>query len=74
MKWTVEAETIDESELKPCPFCGAEATLNYKEALETWIAECSNFSCPASYMIGMDYNTKEEAIGAWNRRTKDEAD
>ena len=55
-------------ELKPCPFCGAKAVMNYKQALNTWIVECSNSSCPASYMIGMDYDTEAEAIEAWNRR------
>lgn len=54
--------------LKPCPFCGGEAVINYKQALNTWIVECSNLSCPASYMIGMDYDTEAEAIEAWNRR------
>ena len=60
------------SELKPCPFCGAKAVMNYKQALNTWIVECSNSSCPASYMIGMDYDTEAEAIEAWNRRANDE--
>lgn len=56
------------NELKPCPFCGSEATINHKVVLETWIVECSNISCPASYMIGYDYDTEEEAIEAWNKR------
>lgn len=58
------------TEIKPCPFCGSEATFRYKEGLDTWIVECSNTSCPASYMIGMDYDTQEEAVEVWNRRAE----
>lgn len=56
------------NQLKPCPFCGSVATINHKEVLETWIVECSNFDCPASYMIGNDYDTEEEAVIVWNSR------
>ena len=56
------------TDMKPCPFCGSEATIEHKNVLETWIVECSNTNCPASYMIGNDYDTEEEAIEAWNRR------
>ena len=56
------------TELKRCPFCGREARIEHKERLETWIVECSNGMCPASYMIGMDYDTKQEAIEVWNTR------
>lgn len=62
------------SELKPCPFCGSEAVINHKQVLGTWIVECTNNSCPASYMIGMDYDTKLEAVDTWNRRVTDEID
>ena len=55
--------------LKPCPFCGSKGELHQKRSLETWIVECTKNSCPASYMIGYDYDTSEEAIEAWNRRT-----
>ena len=58
------------AELLRCPFCGAEAKINYKAPLDTWIVECSNQSCIASYMLGYDYDTKAEAIEAWNRRHK----
>lgn len=59
-------------ELKPCPFCGSKGEINYREGLEAWVVECSNHFCMASYMIGMDYDTEEEAIEAWNRRVADE--
>lgn len=56
------------AELKRCPFCGSKAEIEHKRVLETWIVQCSNQSCPASYMIGADYDTIEEAIEAWNKR------
>ncbi len=59
-------------ELKPCPFCGNKAIVTYKPALETYICECSNFLCPASYMLGNDYDTMEEAIEVWNWRANNE--
>ena len=60
------------SDLKPCPFCGSTGEIEHKRVLDTWIVQCSNQECPASYMIGWDYDTAEDAIEAWNRRVKDE--
>lgn len=57
-------------ELKPCPFCGGKAEIEYKRNLLTWIVQCSNNSCPASYMIGADFETEEATIEAWNRRAE----
>ena len=57
-------------ELKPCPFCGSKAEIECKRYINTWIVQCSNQSCPASYMIGMDYDTEAEAIDVWNRRSE----
>lgn len=56
--------------LKKCPFCGSDAELSHKRNLNTWIVECSNQSCPASFMIGADFETEAEAIEAWNRRAE----
>lgn len=59
-------------DLKPCPFCGSKAELHKRDVLDTsYIVECSNGTCPASYMLGWDYETEEEAIEAWNRRVND---
>ena len=57
-----------EKELKICPFCGNRGKLNYSDALNQYIVECTNDFCMASYMIGMKYDTEEEAVFAWNRR------
>lgn len=61
-------------ELKRCPFCGHVAEIEHKRNLETWIVQCSNQTCPASYMIGWDYETKEEAIEFWNHRVTEGAE
>lgn len=54
--------------IKTCPFCGSKGEIKCKKNLKTWIVECTNNDCPASYMIGNDYETAEDAIEAWNRR------
>ena len=55
-------------ELKICPFCGSKAELHSNKEYDTHIVECKNNFCMASYMIGMKYDTEEEAKTAWNRR------
>jgi Lar family restriction alleviation protein len=52
-------------ERKLCPFCGSEARIKMllKENKETYFCECWLCSCRTQ-----DFNTKEEAIEAWNRR------
>ena len=55
-------------ELKSCPFCGSKAELHSNIEYDTHIVECTNNFCMASYMIGMKYDTEEEANLAWNRR------
>lgn len=57
-------------ELKPCPFCGGEAILRNFDGAD-YKCECTNNFCQASYMIGMNYDTEEDAIEAWNRRITD---
>jgi len=55
--------------LKPCPFCGGEAEVlldessDYREHWE-WYVSCIN-DCP------MYFKSEEEAIKAWNTRTKE---
>lgn len=61
------------AELKPCPFCGSKAEIEHKRKLMTWIVQCSNYSCPASYMIGNDFETEEQAVEMWNRRADNAA-
>lgn len=60
------------AELKRCPFCGSPGEVEHREYSGTWIVQCSNGECPASYMIGWDYETEEDAIDAWNRRVNEQ--
>ncbi len=48
-------------ELKPCPCCGCEA-----EPAVYWRVRCSNEDCDEQTFSR--YETKREAIDAWNRR------
>lgn len=70
--------------LKPCPFCGGDATIQtYREhdgheTWQMWLVYCT--TCYAEikfhkeYFMGSEPTTEDEAIAAWNRRTNDEAD
>ena len=54
---------MSETKLKPCPFCGGEATI-YKSKIGFGVmCKYTPFCCT---MVG--YKTKEEAINAWNNR------
>lgn len=64
------------NKLKSCPFCGGEAEVfdyNIKcdfyedkedEFIAPYTVHCKRNCC----FLGKDYETKEEAIEAWNRR------
>ena len=58
-------------ELKPCPFCGGEATYGFDDmdkvaATQYWIV-CDNNKCILFY-LDCSYESEEEAIKAWNAR------
>lgn len=64
------------TELKPCPFCGSKAKI-FDTMDGEWYVSCSQSeyqetgiicSCIPSTWI---YDTKEDAIEAWNRRASD---
>jgi Lar family restriction alleviation protein len=50
------------TELKPCPFCGGKAE-TYDYYFNEWYIGCVECSCD----LGV-FDTKEEAIEAWNKR------
>jgi Lar family restriction alleviation protein len=52
------------SELKPCPFCGGEATVRNEAARRPWI-EC--IDCRAATNLR---DHLEDAIELWNRRVE----
>lgn len=51
------------TELHKCPFCGGEAVI-HEMATNDWCVWC--LECPCG-MYG--FNTEQEAIEAWNKRT-----
>lgn len=59
------------NDLKPCPFCGRIGKIHSFNDSQ-YRVECTNSFCQASYMIGMDFDTEDEAIEAWNRRITDD--
>ena len=55
------------SEIKNCPFCGGEATIdNAGGKYQAWCKHC------CCIHMGEFYNTEAEAIAAWNRRHQPE--
>ena len=53
------------TELRKCPFCGGEAD-TYPYDFSGWYIGCSECSCD----LGV-FDTKEEAIEAWNKRVSE---
>lgn len=59
-----------EKELKPCPFCGADAHIHkcysgsYTVSCTRWHSKHEKEICGAS----IDAPTRERAVKAWNRR------
>lgn len=68
--------------VKPCPFCGSPATVEEIEAGASIRPDAVRFSvgCNESgeeadmcmgYQSLTSFNTRHEAVDAWNRRTKE---
>lgn len=53
-------------ELKPCPFCGGEASVD--------VGDFGGMvcSCEKCFSQGKECETEAEAIKEWNRRVKDD--
>lgn len=61
-------------ELKPCPFCGGEASVDLYHA-DDWQVTCiGSYSCHGWRVFedNAGYDSPEEAIKAWNTRSNDE--
>lgn len=62
--------------LKPCPFCGGEAVVEChdEDYGDDWIVSCINLDgeCEITPHTKF-YETKQEAIEAWNRRSNQDA-
>lgn len=55
-------------DLKPCPFCGGDATLeqNFELAWQIW---CANENC--TVLSETAIGSELDSIAAWNRRADD---
>lgn len=58
-------ETEVEEELLPCPFCGGKAS-----TVEMLNGDAVAVLCKGCHTTSRNCNTKEDAISAWNRRSK----
>lgn len=59
------------NELKPCPFCGGEGCVQehvFSGYTSTFGVVCLDCCCETRQF----YDSKEDAIEAWNRRVNDE--
>lgn len=62
-------------ELRPCPFCGAEAEIRDEHPItceEVRAIACTNGECPAVVFVELDDDEDAEAhaILAWNSRAE----
>lgn len=66
-------------DIKPCPFCGTQGTLNmcwtkfdgFEKNQEGWKTHCNLMNCLAWDHSGPRHLTKKLAIEEWNRRASD---
>lgn len=64
-KWFAQEHIIP---LKKCPFCGGKGKVDlYDTDGDIWEAGCDECGCN----LGI-FNTKEQAVKAWNKRIGDE--
>lgn len=56
------------NELKPCPFCGEEATVWL--CGEGYLVECNNEICGCVYGSNITL-TRDQAVKLWNKRAKE---
>ena len=59
---------MDEIKLKPCPFCGGEASVINTTALGLDCKSVMCRKCKAKVNNFNGTNSEERAINAWNRR------
>lgn len=64
-------ESYKNNKLLPCPFCGGEAEIGHYISNTTekhkYYVGCSEDECCE---IDKTFNTEEEAVNAWNRRSE----
>lgn len=58
------------TKLKPCPFCGGEASVIGKPHETKFCVGCGDDTCLGFSGLGWLYGTEEDAAAAWNRRAE----
>lgn len=61
-------EEKKEPELLPCPWCQSNAEINISEYSSRYDIACSNSDCTVCPALQDWFDTKQEAIDAWNLR------
>ena len=56
------------NQLKPCPFCGGEASVVGKPHEAKFCVGCGDDTCLDFSGLGWLYDTDDDAAAAWNRR------
>lgn len=59
----------EETQLKPCPFCGGRAEMAGHCNGMSFTAGCANPDCPVGPVTPY-LGDEQEAIAAWNRRAQ----
>lgn len=54
------------NELKPCPFCGSKAKLEWISPISEYVVECRQCGMGSSPEVA--YKNKEELVRLWNHR------
>lgn len=68
----VRAKSEMDIKLLPCPFCGDTYILpRYNRKYGKWKIGCNSLGCICLHTEGKLFDTKDEAINAWNRRVND---
>ena len=57
-------------DLKPCPFCGGEASVVGKPHEAKFCVGCGDDTCLGFSGLGWLYDTEEDAASAWNHRAE----
>lgn len=67
-----------EDKILYCPFCGQAAQIEKRESVwqkKFWFAvRCTTSKCPGHPKDPCEYDTKDKAIRAWNRRSNHDED
>lgn len=60
-----------EQELKPCPFCGGKAYIEYFTPTGVWLIHCPKCNALFSKCTEAENTGKKATMNLWNRRVTD---